>query len=172
MHSARSVQHSRSAEPVKATSLRSARAATLTEPVSLPLGFLPGRVHSHLVHICVHHVYLWESRNPNCGVTPMATPKKKRTDTPSDTDMSTQGIPSVYDERVITLIPMLEEIVTWWEERKTVLDQSQDAGRETRRVTFFVEKRWEDAIRRKADLDSLTYTQIVNEAFRQYFEQK
>jgi hypothetical protein len=102
----------------------------------------------------------------------MATPKKKRTDTPSDTDMSTQGIPSVYDERVITLIPMLEEIVTWWEERKTVLDQSQDAGRETRRVTFFVEKRWENAIRRKADLDSLTYTQIVNEAFRQYFEQK
>jgi predicted nucleotide-binding protein len=42
--------------------------------------------------------------------------------------------------------------------------------RTPRRVTFFVEKRWEDAIRRQSDLDGLTYTQIVNEAFRYYFE--
>jgi|SRR6516165_4534736 len=45
MHPARSVQHSRSAEPVKAPSLRSALPATLTEPASLPLGFPPGRIH-------------------------------------------------------------------------------------------------------------------------------
>src|SRR5215471_12270125 len=41
-------QRSRSAEPVKATSLRSALPATLTEPASLPLEFPPGRVHAHL----------------------------------------------------------------------------------------------------------------------------
>jgi len=57
-------------------------------------------------------------------------------------------------------------------ERKTTLLRAQDEGRETRRVTFFVEKRWEEAIRRQADLDGLTYTQIGNEAFRQYFERK
>ena len=98
----------------------------------------------------------------------MAAPKKKRVDTPTS-DMSTHGIPDVYGETIITLIPALQEVVAWWEGRKTALAQSQDAERETRRVTFFVEKRWEDAIRRKADLDGMTYTQIVNEAFRQHF---
>jgi hypothetical protein len=38
------------------------------------------------------------------------------------------------------------------------------------RPTFHVERRWIEAIRRQADLDGFTYTQIVNEAFRQYFE--
>jgi hypothetical protein len=33
-----------------------------------------------------------------------------------------------------------------------------------------LEKRWENAIRRQADLERLIYTQIVNEAFRRYFE--
>jgi hypothetical protein len=47
---------------------------------------------------------------------------------------------------------------------------SSDTSRETERTTFHVEKRWIEAIRRQADLDGFTYTQIVNEAFRQYFE--
>jgi len=34
------------------------------------------------------------------------------------------------------------------------------------RPTFHVEQRWIEAIRRQADLDGFTYTQIVNEAFR------
>jgi hypothetical protein len=38
------------------------------------------------------------------------------------------------------------------------------------RTTFHGERRWIDAIRRQVDLDGLTYTQIVNEAFRRYFE--
>ena len=66
----------------------------------------------------------------------------------------------------------LSEVVTWWRERKAALQTSQDESRETRRVTFFVEKRWEEAIRRQSDLDGLTYTQIVNDAFRQYFDGK
>jgi hypothetical protein len=39
-----------------------------------------------------------------------------------------------------------------------------------KRITFHVERRWIETIRRQADLDGLTITQIVNEAFRQYFE--
>jgi len=38
------------------------------------------------------------------------------------------------------------------------------------RITFHVERRWIEAIRRQADLDGLTITQVVNQAFRQHFE--
>jgi len=71
---------------------------------------------------------------------------------------------------VIGLIPALQEIVVWWDGRKVTLEQASDASRQTERITFHVEQRWIQAIRRQADLDGFTYTQIVNEAFRQYFE--
>ena len=100
----------------------------------------------------------------------MATPRKKRADTSPTADMSTQGTPSVHEDAVIGLIPALQEIVAWWQDRKAVLEQAQDASRQTERITFHVEQRWIEAIRRQADLDGFTYTQIVNEAFRQYFE--
>jgi len=38
------------------------------------------------------------------------------------------------------------------------------------RTTFHVERRWIEAIRRQANLDGLTITQVVNQAFRQHFE--
>jgi hypothetical protein len=102
----------------------------------------------------------------------MVTPRKKRTDTPPSAELYTEGIPQVYGERLLSMISDLTEIVTWWQERKATLHQARDASRETERTTFHVERRWVEAIRRQADLDGLTYTQIVNEAFRQYFEQK
>jgi transposase len=85
---------------------------------------------------------------------------------------STQSRPRVYNDMLVDMMKELQELVAWWQDRQATLQQSQEEGRETRRVTFFVEKRWEDAIRRQADLDGMTYTQIVNEAFRQYFERK
>ena len=88
----------------------------------------------------------------------MAAPRKQRTETPSPDDV------------VIGLIPDLQELATWWQERKATLLQAHDASRETERTTFHVERRWIDAIRRQADLDHLTITQVVNEAFRQHFE--
>jgi hypothetical protein len=88
----------------------------------------------------------------------MAAPRTQRTETPSPDDV------------VIGLIPALQEIVAWWEGRKTTLEQASDASRETERTTFHVERRWVEAIRRQADLDHLTITQVVNEAFRHYFE--
>jgi hypothetical protein len=100
----------------------------------------------------------------------MATPRKKRSNTPPSPELSTQSTPSVYEDVVIGLIPALQEIVAWWEGRKATLEQASDASRQTERITFHVEQRWIDAIRRQADLDGFTYTQIVNEAFRQYFE--
>jgi predicted DNA-binding protein (UPF0251 family) len=65
----------------------------------------------------------------------------------------------------------LRELIVWWQERTAAIERASDASRQTERITFHVEKRWVEAIRRQADLDGMTHTQIVNEAFRQYFEQ-
>jgi predicted DNA binding CopG/RHH family protein len=100
----------------------------------------------------------------------MATPRKKRVDASAWPSLSDHQSPSVHEDVVIGLIPALQEIVAWWETRKATLEQASDASRETERITFHVEQRWIEAIRRQADLDGFTYTQIVNEAFRQYFE--
>jgi hypothetical protein len=81
-------------------------------------------------------------------------------------DASIHGVDTGIPE---DLLADVHELVAWWRARREALQGQVDADRETRRVTFFVEKRWEEAIRRQADLDGLTYTQIVNEAFRQFF---
>ena len=90
----------------------------------------------------------------------MAAPRKQRTETPSPDDV------------VIGLIPALQEMVAWWQSRKATLEQASDASRETERTTFHVEKRWIEAIRRQADLDGLTITQVVNRAFATFFTEK
>ena len=100
----------------------------------------------------------------------MATPRKKRVDASPIPDVSTQGGLPVYNDELISMISDLTEIVIWWHERKATLHQASDASRETERTTFHVERRWVEAIRRQADLDGLTITQVVNEAFRQHFE--
>jgi Homeodomain-like domain len=87
-------------------------------------------------------------------------------------EVSTQGIPHVYNDMLVTMMGDLQELVTWWQERKATLIQASDATQETERITFHVERRWIEAIRRQADLDGLTITQAVNEAFRQHFERK
>jgi hypothetical protein len=84
--------------------------------------------------------------------------------------MSTTGIPHVYFNMLPEMMDDLQEIVGWWRERKAALHHARDASRQTERTTFHVEQRWIDAIHRQADLDGLTYTQVVNEAFRRYFE--
>ena len=102
----------------------------------------------------------------------MATPRKKRADIPPSADVSTENISTVYQDVVIGLIPALQEMVAWWQSRKATITQACDATQETERITFHVERRWIEAIRRQADLDGLTITQVVNEAFRQHFEGK
>ena len=100
----------------------------------------------------------------------MAAPRKKRPDRAPGAELSTEGIPSVYNDEVISLIPILQELAAWWQGRKDTLAQANDATQETERITFHVERRWIEAIRRQADLDGLTITQVVNQAFKNHFE--
>lgn len=109
-----------------------------------------------------------QARMKKLGLAPVPMFTIGTHDVHTDKTMSTSGIHQKLDG----MVDDLSEIVTWWQERKATLQTSQDDSRETRRVTFFVEKRWEDMIRRQSDIDGLTYTQIVNEAFKQYFEGK
>jgi hypothetical protein len=89
-------------------------------------------------------------------------------ETPPHTTVSDNAVPmSRPDGDNLTV---LAEMVVWWQERKAALAKAQDGNRATERTTFHVEKRWLNAIRRLADLDGLTHTHIVNEAFRHYFE--
>jgi len=39
-------------------------------------------------------------------------------------------------------------------------------------VTFQVEQRWLEALRRQAALDGMTMTQVVNQAFQAFFAEK
>ena len=100
----------------------------------------------------------------------MAAPRKKRTETSPSAGTSTECTPYVYNNVVIGLIPVLQELAAWWQCRKAIIAQACDLTQETARITFHVERRWIEAIRRQADLDSLTITQVVNEAFKQYFD--
>jgi Winged helix-turn-helix DNA-binding len=66
-------------------------------------------------------------------------------------------------------IAALPELLDWWQRRQATLAAAAEGERQTERVTFHVEKRWIDAIRRQADLDHATITQIVNRAFQAFF---
>jgi hypothetical protein len=102
----------------------------------------------------------------------MAPPRQKQRFTPPSPDVSTHGVPPVYDDQLRSMRSDLQELVTWWQERKATLRQAREASRKTARTTFHVERRWVEAIRRQADLDHLTITQVVNRAFETCFTEK
>jgi len=91
---------------------------------------------------------------------------------PSTTSRCTQSIPYVHQCIPDEMTHDLQEIVAAWHDKKAALQQAQDASRKTERTTFHVEQRWIEAIKRQADLEGMTYTYIVNDAFRQYFAGK
>ena len=66
----------------------------------------------------------------------------------------------------------LAEIIAWWQERKRLAETPPDPGRETQRQTYHVEKRYIAAIKREADLEQTSITEIVNRVFTQYFEKR
>jgi hypothetical protein len=66
-------------------------------------------------------------------------------------------------------IAALPELLDWWQRRQETRAAAVEGNRQTERVTFHVEKRWIDAIRRQADLDHATITQIVNRALQAFF---
>ena len=66
----------------------------------------------------------------------------------------------------------LRELVDWWRARREALQHAQEASRKTACVTFQVEQRWLEAIRRHAALDGATMTEVVNQAFQAFFAEK
>jgi len=66
----------------------------------------------------------------------------------------------------------LRELVDWWRDRREALQPSPDASCKTERVTFDVEQRLLEAIRRQAELDGTTMTQVVHQAFQTFFAEK
>jgi len=65
----------------------------------------------------------------------------------------------------------LQGMLDWWRERKRVLQISDDPEQETERKTYHVQKRYIEAIQRAADLEHVSIMEIVNRAFRQFFEE-
>ena len=66
----------------------------------------------------------------------------------------------------------LRELVDWWRDRRAALQHAQDASRKTECVTFQVEQRWLEALRRQAELDGTTITQVVHQVFQAFFAEK
>ena len=66
----------------------------------------------------------------------------------------------------------LRELVDWWRDRREALQHAQEASRKTECVTFQVEQRWLEALRRQADLEGTTMTQVVHQAFQAFFAEK
>ena len=66
----------------------------------------------------------------------------------------------------------LRELVDWWRDRRAALQHAQEASRKMERVTFQVEQRWLEALRRQAALDGTTMTQVVNQVFQVFFAEK
>jgi len=63
----------------------------------------------------------------------------------------------------------LTELVAWWHARKAFYDRAQDPAWETELHTYHVAKPYIDMIKRQADLECTTITEIVNRAFQQFF---
>jgi hypothetical protein len=66
----------------------------------------------------------------------------------------------------------LRELVDWWRARREALQHAQEASRTTACVTFQVEQRWLEAIRRQAELNGTTITQVINQALQAFFAGK
>jgi len=80
--------------------------------------------------------------------------------------------PQSHPEIPTLMLNDLRELVDWWRGRREALQPSPDASRKTARVTFQVEQRWLEAIRRQDELDGTTMTQVINQAFQAFFAKK
>ena len=65
-----------------------------------------------------------------------------------------------------------QEMLAWWRERKRALQIEADTEQDTERKTYHVQKRYIEAIQRAADLEHVSITEIVNRAFKQFFDEQ
>jgi hypothetical protein len=63
------------------------------------------------------------------------------------------------------------ELIEWWRERK-LQRVYESTPRETARQTYHVEKRYIRLIHHEAEADGVSITEVVNRAFKKYFENK
>ena len=64
-----------------------------------------------------------------------------------------------------------QEMLAWWRARKQALQTRDDPKQETERKTYHVQKRYIEAIQRAADLEHVSITEIVNRAFKKFFDE-
>jgi len=64
----------------------------------------------------------------------------------------------------------LQDMIAWWRQRKRVLETDADTGQETQRQTYHVQKRYIAAIKRASDIERVSIAEIVNRAFKQFFD--
>ena len=86
--------------------------------------------------------------------------------------VSTTRRPHGHPEIPAPMLNDLRELVDWWRGRREALQPSPDASRKTERVTLDVEQRWLEALRRQAELDGTTMTQVVHQVFQAFFAEK
>jgi hypothetical protein len=63
----------------------------------------------------------------------------------------------------------LAQLVEWWRARQAFFDRAQDPMWQTQLHTFHVARPFLDLIRRQAEIECTTITEIVNRAFQQFF---
>jgi hypothetical protein len=63
------------------------------------------------------------------------------------------------------------EMIQWWRDRKLKVVQAS-TPRDTQRQTYHVERRYIELIRHEADTEGISITEVVNRAFRTYFEER
>ena len=63
----------------------------------------------------------------------------------------------------------LRGLLQWWDARKRALQNGDDIDQETQRQTYHVQKRYIEAIKRAADMERVSIMEIVNRAFKQFF---
>jgi len=88
-----------------------------------------------------------------------------------------EGMPNVYQGTQIPDEPTetgneLQEMLAWFREHKRALQPRDDPEQETQRQTYHVQKRYIEAIKRAADLEHVSIMEIVNRAFKQFFDER
>jgi Homeodomain-like domain-containing protein len=62
------------------------------------------------------------------------------------------------------------ELVEWWRQRKRIAKEYEGTPRQTQRMTYHVEPRFIELIKEFAKAEGVSVTDVVNRAFRQFFE--
>jgi len=94
-----------------------------------------------------------------------------------DTGVQNEGTPNVYDstqssKQAIETGDELQELLSWWRERKLTVQVKDDPEQETERKTYHVQKRYIEAIQRASDIEHVSIMEIVNRAFAHYFNRE